>query len=57
MNKKKDADKKFSLKQYIKQADDLEKLANRCPECFSLNVVVEGNCFTCLDCGWSKCDL
>lgn len=28
-----------------------------CPLCGSFDIIVEGRCFTCLDCGWSKCSL
>lgn len=26
-----------------------------CPECDSPNIVRQGHCMTCLDCGFSKC--
>jgi ribonucleoside-diphosphate reductase alpha chain len=26
-----------------------------CPSCFSTNVILSEGCFTCLDCGYSKC--
>ena len=29
----------------------------RCPECGSKNLVRQGRCTTCADCGWSNCPL
>ena len=29
----------------------------KCPTCESKEVIIEGRCYTCLNCGWSKCDL
>ncbi len=28
---------------------------NKCPNCGSANLVFQGGCITCRDCGWSKC--
>lgn len=28
-----------------------------CPLCGSDNLILEGRCITCMDCGWSKCSL
>lgn len=28
-----------------------------CPVCKSENLLKEGRCLTCLDCGWSKCSI
>ncbi len=32
-----------------------EEANHRCPECGSENIEWQGRCFTCLDCGYSKC--
>gem|GEM_PF-3530922 len=29
----------------------------RCPECGGQNLVPEGRCLVCLDCGWSACQV
>jgi ribonucleoside-diphosphate reductase alpha chain len=41
------------LKKYIK--DGQKVTGQTCPECGSENLVYQGGCVTCLDCGWSKC--
>lgn len=28
-----------------------------CPNCLSLNLIREGRCITCMECGWSKCEI
>jgi hypothetical protein len=28
-----------------------------CPVCGSDNIIKEGRCTTCVDCGWSKCSI
>jgi hypothetical protein len=28
-----------------------------CPVCLSLNLIIENRCYTCLECGWSKCSI
>lgn len=39
-----------------KEDDNLPKASNnKCPQCGG-NLVFEGGCNTCKDCGWSKCD-
>jgi hypothetical protein len=30
---------------------------NKCPECDSESLIKEARCTTCLQCGWSKCDI
>lgn len=34
-----------------------ELLDNLCPECNGFDIIIEGRCTTCLDCGWSKCNI
>jgi hypothetical protein len=28
-----------------------------CPDCESENLIINGRCITCTDCGWSVCSL
>lgn len=28
-----------------------------CPVCEGVNLIKEGKCIYCFDCGWSKCEL
>jgi hypothetical protein len=37
---------------------DLEEMTDEgCPICGGDNIIHEGRCFTCADCGWSKCEI
>ena len=33
------------------------KIGEACPHCLSESILKEGRCLTCLNCGWSRCDL
>ncbi len=36
---------------------DAKKGPKRCPDCGGENLVPEGRCVTCADCGWSACNV
>lgn len=36
---------------------DEEPHGDFCEACGSYNLFIEGRCFTCRDCGWSKCSI
>lgn len=38
-----------------KEADLEDELV--CPICGDDNIIREGRCITCLNCGWSKCEI
>lgn len=42
-----------ALSRYIRQEEVKGKLS--CPECESKEIKLEGTCYTCLDCGYSRC--
>lgn len=44
-------------KENEQQNDIIIDMSEVCPICFSSNLIIENRCFTCLDCGWSKCSL
>ncbi len=51
-------DSSFSEVKDVEKAEQSKSTKNSglmCPSCFSSNVVLSEGCFTCLDCGYSKC--
>jgi ribonucleoside-diphosphate reductase alpha chain len=42
------------LKKYL-QKNEAKKDVDTCPNCNSTNLVSQGGCISCVDCGWSKC--
>jgi len=40
-----------------KQNGELEKEEVRCPDCGNINLIKQGRCITCYQCGWSLCEL
>jgi ribonucleoside-diphosphate reductase alpha chain len=51
------------LRKFLKMTKKHEKSSKttenevKCPICESKDVIIEGRCYTCPNCGWSKCDL
>ncbi len=51
------------LRKFLKMTKKHEKSSKTteneviCPTCESKDVMIEGRCYTCLNCGWSKCDI
>jgi len=41
----------------VKNEEIFVEKKDTCPICGGDNLVVQGRCSTCLDCGWSKCDV
>lgn len=35
----------------------IDRGVDKCPECDSESMIKEARCTTCLQCGWSKCDI
>lgn len=45
----------FSEEEIENEVEEEKKIAVKCPQCGG-NLVFEGGCNTCKDCGWSKCE-
>jgi len=45
----------FSEEEIKNEVEEEKKIAAKCPQCGG-NLVFEGGCNTCKDCGWSKCE-
>lgn len=37
--------------------EDKERRVFACPSCAGANIILQGRCITCTDCGWSSCVL
>lgn len=37
--------------------EELVEDSDGCPVCGSYNLIKEGRCTTCMECGWSKCSI
>jgi ribonucleoside-diphosphate reductase alpha chain len=47
--------KKINVKLKIKKVNKKQGIKNPCPEC-GAELVFEGGCNICKNCGWTKCD-
>lgn len=39
------------------EQEELEQEDDVCPVCKGVDVLHQGRCTTCMECGWSKCDI
>ncbi len=45
-----------TILEWLNERDD-ERNSDKCPICGSDDLLIQGRCTTCVNCGWSQCSL